>query len=117
MSTGKQFGAHTKALELVEGIDLSGYEVVVTGANSGIGVETVRALAKAGARCVICSRDVDKAAPVRDDIVKTTGNLNIEIEQLELDSLENVDAFVKRFLAKKKIFKHFNKQCWRYGLP
>lgn len=98
----KQFGMHTPALEVVEGVDLTGYEVIVTGANSGIGVETVRALAKAGARCILCSRDVEKAKPVRDDIIKTTGNSNVEIEQLELDSLANVNEFVKRFMAKNR---------------
>ena len=97
-NTKKQFGEDTPALAVIEGIDLTGYEIVITGANSGIGVETLRALAKAGARCVLCSRDVEKAKPVRDDIIQSTGNSNIEIEQLELDSLDNVDAFVKRFL-------------------
>ena len=51
----KQFGEHTEALEVVENIDLKGYEVIV--GNSGIGIERVRALAKAGARCILCARD------------------------------------------------------------
>jgi len=101
-SNKREFGEHTPALDVIEGIDLTGYEVIVTGANSGIGVETLRALAKAGARCILCSRSIEKAQPVRDDIVKSTGNNKIEIEQLELDSLDNVNAFVKRFLAKNR---------------
>ncbi len=114
--TKSKFGEDTPALEVVKGVDLTGYEIVITGANSGIGAETLRALAQAGARCILCSRDVEKAKPVRDDVIKTTGNSNIEIEQLELDSLDNVNAFVERFLAKKKTLKYFNQQCWSDGL-
>lgn len=98
----RKFGEHTPALEVIEGIDLKGYEVIVTGGNSGIGVETVRALAKAGARCVLCARDTAKAQLVADDIIKSTGNNQLEVEQLELDSLDNVDKFVQRFIAKNR---------------
>lgn len=98
----KQFNQDTPALEVVDGINLKGYEVIVTGANSGIGVETIRALAQAGAWCILCARNIEKAKPVAEDIIKTTGNPNIEIEQLELDSLDNVNAFVQRFLAKNR---------------
>ena len=99
--SGKQFNADTPALEVVQGIDLKGYKVIVTGASSGIGVETVRALAKAGASCVICARDMAKAKEVAEDIIKTTGNKDIQVEKLELDSLASVKAFVDRFLATK----------------
>ena len=98
----KQFGEHTPALEVVEGIDLKGYEVIVTGGNSGIGVETMRALAKAGARCILCTRDVEKGQKVADELINSTGNYQIEVEQLELDSLDNVDSFVQRYLAKNR---------------
>ncbi|XP_065643443.1 probable oxidoreductase [Hydra vulgaris] len=96
------FGENTTALEVVEGINLKGYEVIVTGGNSGIGVETIRALAKAGARCVLCTRDLDKGHQVAKEIISSTGNDQIEVEQLELDSLESVDSFVQRFLAKNR---------------
>lgn len=97
-----KFGENTTALEVVEGISLKGYEVIVTGGNSGIGVETLRALAKAGARCVLCTRDLEKGNQVAKELIESTGNDQIEVELLELDSLESVDNFVQRFLAKKR---------------
>jgi len=93
-------GYETTALEAVEGYDLTGYNVIVTGGNSGIGVETVRALAKAGATVFLTSRNVENGQKVADEIKQSTGNNNVFVEQLELDSLENVRAFVARFLAK-----------------
>ena len=58
------FGFETTALEVVEGVDLSGKRAIVTGGASGIGVETVRALAKAGAEVTIAARDVDAGEQV-----------------------------------------------------
>lgn len=82
--------------------NLSGFEVIVTGGSSGIGIETVRAVAKAGARCVIAARDMVKAKQVADDVILTTGNSNVECEELELDSLKSVNSFVQRYLEKKR---------------
>ena len=98
----RKFGERSTALEVVEGHDLTGKEVIVTGANSGIGVETARAMAKAGARVVIAARDLIKANEVKDDIIKTTGNKHVEVEELELGSLKSVDKFVERYLATKR---------------
>ncbi|HXC53669.1 MAG TPA: SDR family NAD(P)-dependent oxidoreductase [Rhizomicrobium sp.] len=47
------FGHGTQALEIVKGIDLSGKTAIVTGGSSGIGIETARALAQAGARVIL----------------------------------------------------------------
>ncbi|XP_002158995.1 probable oxidoreductase [Hydra vulgaris] len=97
-----KFGEDTTAMEVVEGISLKGYEVIVTGGNSGIGIETIRALAKAGARCVLSTRDLEKGHQVAKELIAFTGNDQIEVELLELDSLESVDNFVQRFLAKNR---------------
>jgi hypothetical protein len=59
---GSGFGAATTAAEVLEGIDLSGRLAVVTGGYSGIGLETTRALAGAGARVVVPARRPDAAA-------------------------------------------------------
>ena len=68
----------------------------------GIGVETAKALAKAGARCVITGRDVERAQQAINEIKESTGNSNIEFEKLELDSLESINEFVKNYLAKNR---------------
>jgi NADP-dependent 3-hydroxy acid dehydrogenase YdfG len=55
------FGPTTTAQETIEGIDLSGKVAVVTGGYSGIGLETTRALAEAGATVIVPARNSDKA--------------------------------------------------------
>ncbi|CAF0716558.1 unnamed protein product [Brachionus calyciflorus] len=101
MSESK-FNYTTTAFEVIGGVDLSGYEIIVTGASSGIGIETCRAFAQAGARVILAARDLEKLESVADDIKQYTGNEKIEIEKLELDSLESINEFVKRYLDKKR---------------
>ena len=100
--SGNKFHAKSTALEVIEGHDLTGYEIIVTGGASGIGVETVRAFAKANARVILAARDLTKAKSVADEIIKSTGNNKVEVEQLDLASLKSVRAFVERYLAKKR---------------
>lgn len=100
--SGKVFGAKTSALEVIGGHDLTGYEAIVTGGSSGIGIETVRALAKAGARVIILARDMEKASRVAEEIRVSTGNEKVEIEKVELGSLKSVNEFVERFNAKNR---------------
>ncbi len=88
----KAFGFGTTAMEAVDGIDLSGQLVVLTGASSGIGVETVRALGKAGADIVVGVRDVDKGeSALRDVEPDLAGSLSIRA--LELSDLGSVVDF------------------------
>ena len=98
----KSLNSKSTALEVIEGHDLTGYEIIVTGGASGIGVETVRAFAKANARVILAARDLAKAKSVADEIIKSTGNNKVEVEQLDLASLKSVRAFVERYLAKKR---------------
>ncbi|SFF72968.1 short chain dehydrogenase [Streptomyces mirabilis] len=62
--TPHTFGASTTAAEVIDGVDLHGRRAVVTGASSGIGVETARALAAAGADVTLAVRDTDAGAHV-----------------------------------------------------
>jgi NAD(P)-dependent dehydrogenase (short-subunit alcohol dehydrogenase family) len=66
------FGFHTDAAEIVRSMDLRGRQVVLTGASSGIGVETARALGMAGADLVLGVRDVAKGG-ASFDMLRTSG--------------------------------------------
>lgn len=87
------FGATSTAAEVVDGIDLSGRAAVVTGAASGIGVETARALAATGAAVTLAVRDVAAGRQVAEDIVGTTGNTQVRAAALDLADIASVEAF------------------------
>jgi NAD(P)-dependent dehydrogenase (short-subunit alcohol dehydrogenase family) len=78
------FGRHSTAAEVVEGIDLSSKRAIVTGAASGIGIETARALASTGAEVTLAVRNTDAGAQTAADITATTGNPNIHVAPLDL---------------------------------
>ena len=67
-----EFTAASTADEVLRGIDLSGYRVVVTGGSSGIGVETARALVAAGAEVTLAVRNVDAGNIVADEIERSS---------------------------------------------
>lgn len=88
------FGFHSTAAEVAEGIDLSGKRVIVTGAASGIGMETARALARTGAEVTLAVRNADAGAYAADQIVATTGNPNVHPANLDLTDRASIAAFV-----------------------
>jgi NAD(P)-dependent dehydrogenase (short-subunit alcohol dehydrogenase family) len=94
-----KFGFESTTDEVLEGVDLSGKLALVTGASGGLGEETARALASHGARVVITARDMPKGEAVAAKIRKSTGNPDIEVISLELDSLASTRACAKEFLA------------------
>src|SRR5215469_4908844 len=89
------FGATTTAMEVVAGVDVDSKRAIVTGSASGIGVETARALAKAGAELTLAVRNVEAGEAVAEDIKKTTYNQNVYVGKLDLSDLTSVNAFVK----------------------
>ena len=88
------FGAESTAQEVLEGIDLSGKRAVVTGASSGIGVETARALAGAGAGVTLAVRNTEAGERTAADITETTGNRDLRVAPLDLADQGSVAAFV-----------------------
>lgn len=88
------FGFHSTAVEVAEGIDLSGKRVIVTGASSGIGLETARALAHTGADVTLAVRNIDAGAQAAADITATTGNRNMHVAPLDLADRASIAAFV-----------------------
>ena len=90
------FTAESTAAEVIAGIDLGGRRAIVTGGSSGIGVETARALASAGAEVTLAVRDVAAGARVADRIAASTGNAAVRVEQLELADQSSIRDFVGR---------------------
>ena len=80
--------------------NMSGKIAIVTGGNSGIGVETVRGLAARGAMVVIAARDRAKSERVAAEIAKSTGNNAIVVEEVDMDSFDSVRAFAERLRAR-----------------
>ena len=72
--------------------DHHGRVAVVTGANSGLGLETAQALARAGAHVVMAVRDQEKAAAARVRIEAAVPTASLEVRELDLASLASVRA-------------------------
>jgi NAD(P)-dependent dehydrogenase (short-subunit alcohol dehydrogenase family) len=87
------FGAESTAAEVIEGIDLSGKRAIVTGGASGIGIETARALAFAGAEVTLAVRNTDAGKQVAEDLATSTGNPLIHVGALDLADQASVAAF------------------------
>ncbi len=89
------FGFESTADEVIRGVDLTGKRAVVTGATSGLGVETARALAAAGAEVVLGVRRLDAGKKVAEELRQTTGSNVIQAAPLDLSDLESVSAFAR----------------------
>ena len=88
------FGRQSTAAEVVKGIDLSGKRAIVTGAASGIGIETARALARTGTKLTLAVRDINAGEKIAADITTTTGNGNIHVASLDLTNRASIATFV-----------------------
>ena len=91
------FGFTSTAADVLAGVDLSGRRAVVTGATSGIGVETARALAAAGATVVLGARRLDAGRQIAAEIRDSTGNDAVTPAVLDVADLMSVRDFVARF--------------------
>jgi len=84
------FGSHSTTSDVLDGGDLSGKTVLVTGANAGVGYETARALASAGASVVVAARRGAAGHDAAGRIAKSTGNPQVSHILLDLSDLESV---------------------------
>jgi NAD(P)-dependent dehydrogenase (short-subunit alcohol dehydrogenase family) len=87
------FGATSTAAEVIAGVDPTGRTAIVTGGSSGLGVETARALAGAGAAVTLAVRDTAAGARVAQDLIAATGNSRIRVAPLDLADQRSVAAF------------------------
>ncbi len=91
--TGSGFNAKSTAADVIKGIDLTGGRIViVTGGNTGIGLETTKTLGQAGATVIVPARDVEKAKRNLEGIA------HVEIESMDLMVPASIDAFAQKFL-------------------
>lgn len=84
------FGKKTTAEEVIRDADLNGKTVVITGANSGIGLETARVLALHKATVVMCCRSMDKGEKAVQGILAKDAEAKLSLQQLDLASLASV---------------------------
>src|ERR1700712_1757447 len=94
------FGAKSTTDDVLEGVDLSGKRILVTGVSAGLGVETARALAAHGATVVGAARDLEKAeratAPVR---AQAANGGSLQLVLLDLAVLDSVRRCADALLA------------------
>lgn len=91
---GSSFGAASTATEVLAGVDLAGTLAMVTGGYSGLGIETVRALTRAGAEVIVPARRPDVARQQLDD----GGLSQVAVETLDLSDQAGVRDCAQRFL-------------------
>jgi NAD(P)-dependent dehydrogenase (short-subunit alcohol dehydrogenase family) len=96
----KTFGPESTTDEVLEGIDLAGKRILVTGVSAGIGVETARSLQAHGAEVVGAARDLDKARRA----LKEAGAADMELVKLDLASLASVRAAADSLVADGRPF-------------
>ncbi|GHJ54311.1 oxidoreductase [Nonomuraea sp. TT08I-71] len=87
------FTARATAAEVLDGVDLTGHRMIVTGGASGIGAETVRALAGAGAEVTVATREPGRAATLVGEFAGP-GPGRVRSAALDLADLSSVDAFL-----------------------
>src|SRR5262245_58639020 len=90
---GSGFGAASTTAEVIRGIDLTGKVAIVTGGYAGLGLETTRTFAAAGAKVIVPARDREKA------LKKLAGIAGVEIATMDLMDPISIAAFAERFLA------------------
>jgi NAD(P)-dependent dehydrogenase (short-subunit alcohol dehydrogenase family) len=93
------FGSSSTAADVLNDVDLSGRRAIITGATSGIGVETARALANAGADVVLGVRRLDVGHQVAAQIIESTGNNAVTPALLDVTDLMSVRDFAARYSA------------------
>lgn len=97
--------------------DLTGRTAVVTGANGGLGLETARALAGAGAKVVMAARNQEKAAEAEAQIRGRLPDASLEVVELDLGSLASVNEAAERILAGDRAIDILVNNAGVMGIP
>jgi len=106
-----KLGKKSTAKEVLDfyNVDLSGKTAIITGANSGIGLETSKALASVGCRVIMACRNVQAGRAAIVTEIKEAGvggyavpDANIEVKELDLNDLRSVERFANDLLAQEE---------------
>jgi len=89
-----KLGKHSTAEQAAASVDLAGKNIVITGANSGIGLESAKVLAKHGANVIMACRDPVKSDKALQEVLAYCGNNNVRTMALDLSDLDSVRKFV-----------------------
>ena len=94
----KTYGAETTTDEVLEGVNLQGRHFMVTGASSGLGEETVRALSNAGATVTMVARNSDKLDSAAGRIKASVPNADLQKGLVDLADLSSIRTYAENFL-------------------
>ena len=89
----RAFSAESTTDEVLEGVDLSGRTVAITGASSGLGEESARALSATGARVLMLARDREKNAGAAQRIRATVSDADLALYPVDLADLASIESF------------------------
>lgn len=81
---------------------LDGKTVLITGANTGIGKETAKDLAKRGARIIMACRDMEKADAALKEVIEASGNQDVVIKKLDLADSKSIKEFAQTINTEEK---------------
>lgn len=93
------FGHESTTDEVLEGIDLTGRRFVITGASSGLGEETTRAVSAKGAQVSMLARNRQKLEAAADRVREKVPGARLECHEVDLASLESIRSFAQAYLA------------------
>lgn len=93
---GSGFTAEATAADVIQGIDLSGKNAIVTGGDGGLGLEITRALTSAGAFVTVPALDVATAERALADVD------HVEVDRLNLMAPDSIDDFAQRYVASER---------------
>ena len=79
---------------------MTGKTAIITGANSGLGLETAKTFARLGARIILAVRNLDKGQTAKQEILDESPEATIDVMQLDLSDLESVRAFAETFTSR-----------------
>ncbi|XP_049349925.1 short-chain dehydrogenase TIC 32, chloroplastic-like [Solanum verrucosum] len=91
------FSCCSTAEEVTKGINGFGHTAIVTGATSGIGMETTRVLASHGVHVIMAVRNMENGKKIKENILKSIPNAKIDFMELNLSSMESIRKFAKEY--------------------